>query len=86
MTRAHVKLLGPCFKTDRLAQGTDATIRSLGKRNLPLNGEALRPEADPDDQYLICSHPVHQRSGNNESSRRGTRDVSLNHGNQSNWL
>lgn len=60
MTRAHVKLLGPCFKTDRLAQGTNVTIRSLGKRNLPLDGGALRPEADPDNQYLICSPPVHQ--------------------------
>ena len=61
MTRAHVKLLGPCFKTDGLAQGTDVTIRSLGKRILPLSGGVLRPEADPDDQYLICSHPVHQK-------------------------
>ena len=67
MTRAHVKLLGPCFKTDRLAQGTDATIRSRGKRIPPLDGGVLRPGADPDDQYLICSHPVHQGSGNNDS-------------------
>ena len=81
MTRAHVKLLGPCFKTDRLAQGTDATIRSLGKRILPLDGGVLRPGADPDDQYLICSPSVHQRVGT--TIHPGvSRDVSLPHGNR----
>ncbi len=28
MTRAHVKLLGPCFKTDRMEQGTNATTKT----------------------------------------------------------
>ena len=68
MTRAHVKLLGPCFKTDRMEQGTNATTDTtagefLRERRSRAQGRVSASSISPvvvrytRTQGLVANHP-----------------------------
>jgi hypothetical protein len=63
MTRAHVKLLGPCFKTGRMERGTNTTPENESGR-IPPRGEVVprAQDARPGFQNVSCSQAPYQAS------------------------
>ena len=71
MTRAHVKLLGPCFKTDRMEQGTDTAFDDIsGRIHL---WQCPAPKGVPRSKYI--SHGCHSRQITGEAGPRKTAKV-----------
>ena len=71
MTRAHVKLLGPCFKTDRMEQGTDTALDDIsGRIHLREMSRAQRRAAIQIHQSRLSFTPDHRR-GWTEKNREG---------------
>ncbi len=71
MTRAHVKLLGPCFKTDRMEQGTDTALDDISGRihlcGCPAPKEACR---DPNTSVTAVIHARSPERLDREKPRR----------------